>query len=366
MRVIIERRALSALLAVAGRAVSTRSTLPILSHVLLRADADGLSATGTDLAVMVTASSRSADVRDQGQVAAPARLLTDLVNGMPDNLLTLTAKKGRLTIEAERTHSTVNGLEGDEFPAAPVAEFAGEIALTGSQFARLVQRSAYAASSDNARPALAGVKLEIGGGRLLAAATDGYRLAVALEEVGEDAKAAALVPAKALIDAERALKNAEAVSIGLADNSVRIQSADAGLTMIAQLIDAKFPDYKAIIPAQHSTSVMVDGQELLHALRVARLFAANSRVTLAFGADGVATVAAEAQETGQTSGSLTAEIDGPAIEIAVNGEYLAQAVAPLAGGRVMLRMTRPDRPMLIMAPEGNGYRAVIMPMQLGR
>jgi DNA polymerase-3 subunit beta len=196
---------------------------------------------------------------------------------------------------------------------------------------------------------------------LMLAATDGYRLSVAKRQEGVNwYEKRVIIPARALAELGRLLKDDSTVTLALTDNQAFFTAGNAELA--TQLIDARFPDYNAIIPKTHDTTADVGVSDFSRALRVAQLFArdAANNVRLAFGAEGI-TIRANAAETGDAEAFAPANIEGPELTIAFNGIYLLDALSHAGADRVELQLTDKNRPGVLVA---EGWTHVIMQMAI--
>lgn len=373
MRLSISQDVLASALGIAGRFVSTRSTLPVMSHVLLSADADTnrMTVRGTDLATAASVTVPCTELLEPGEMCLPARLLTELVRNLPndgDEGIEIEEHGSPAVITSGRFQSKILSIQADEFPIIPLVLPTADVELDADQFQRMVGRTVFAAANNLGRPTMCGVLTVIDGETLTMAATDGYRLAVASEHIGQEVpSASAIIPAAALREAMRVAIDAEPMRIGLDAN--RATFSCHGVTITAQLIEAKYPDYKAIMPAGGTTIVTTDVASLAHALKVGDLFTDKARRIVLSIEDGSLRVQSQAAETGDTDIELPAETDGPALAIAFNAAYLREVLAVLGTGLVIMRFRDANRPVLIRpmsvgGDEDGSYTHVLMPMSM--
>ena len=365
MQATIEQGLLARALAVAGRAVSTRSSLPVLANVMLAADGNTLTVTGTNLEMAVSCAVR-ADVTEPGELTAPAKLLTDWVTHVLPGPVELGVDKAKLTLKCGRSQSRMNTIDATAFPLIPVAAAEASMDLSAEQFVRLVERSAYAAAAQDGRASLTGILTTADGDYLTMVATDGYRLAVAQEQAkGQPAQA--LIPARAMLEAARIAKGAADVTLGFEPGrvSLAIRTETETTLIVTQLIDAKYPDWTAIVPKHHTSSAGIDAREFARLLKLAKLFAredaAKNRVVFRLLPDAVS-LAAESGERGSNESEMSATLDGNPLEFALSGEYTTQAVDAAGVERLVIEGTLPNRPIVLRIPDSDSYTAVIMPM----
>jgi DNA polymerase III subunit beta len=355
----------------ATRTVGARVTLPALSGVLLEAADGRLTCRATDLEVAAEISI-PVEVEEPGRVLLPGRLLAQLVARFPNAPVHLDGDTERVEITCGRATFHVRGMQVEDFPtlAAP-AEDATRGVLKADAFARLVSQVARAASSDDGRPVLTGVQLDASGGTLTAAATDSYRLAVRSVAFDEAVEGVALVPARSLQEAAKAAGEVGgSVTIVLEEGQVSFLFGDRRLT--TKLIEGSFPNYRALLPDAHETSVVVDRAGLAEALQRVAIVAmgqANTPVTLHFG-DGSVDLQATNQEMGDAAEALPAEIDGEGLSISFNPAFLLAGLD--ATGTELIRIELRDglKPAVLKPqPDDDGDRIddltyLLMPMRV--
>ncbi|MGQ9491655.1 MAG: DNA polymerase III subunit beta [Anaerolineae bacterium] len=394
MRLSILQENLSKGLSIVGRAVSSRSTLPVLSNILFSTDEERLKLAATNLEVGVNCW-LGAQVIDDGAITLPARLLTDWVNSMqPDRIdMELNVRTMSVHLKCGRSESNIKGIDASEFPLIPTADGEKAVALPPATLRKIIEQVVFAAADakDTSRPALTGVLTRFEGDRLTLAATDGYRLSVRRTILPTPAPAdlSVIIPARSLAEVSRISAEADPdrpveLAVAAARNQVLFRLYGKGegekgafyqVDLVSQLIDAKFPDFTAIMPKSYTTRTVLDSAAFLRALKVASLFArdASDRVllTVAPGSEtvpGQVTVRATSAEAGDNVSELDALVEGVPLEIAFNVRYLMEAISAIDTPQVVLETTRPDRPGLFR-PVGTGpeeFTHVIMPMQLSR
>jgi DNA polymerase III subunit beta len=364
VRLVSPKEELAAKLAAAGRAASSKSTIQILSHVLLRAEDGwcGLAATDMELSLRVPV---SATVEQPGAVVLP-RLAADIVRSMADGPVTLEhrAGEGVVSVSGGGSSFSLNCLQANDFPELPADEGTG-LSLPAPALVETIDRVARAASRDETRPVLTGVLLRIAPDGLTMVATDSYRLAVRqapLEDPPPEAREA-IVPARALTEVARmapALK-AESIEVVLTETQALFRVGDLRLT--SRLIDGQFPDHRQLVPDAFEHEVAFDRGELLGVLtRIGVLAQRNTPVRLAF-APGAVTVSAISDQVGEGHESLPVAFSGEPLEMGFNVEFLRAGVESVTGDEVRLGLISPLRPGLLRGA-GDDYRYLLMPIRL--
>ncbi|WP_217914305.1 DNA polymerase III subunit beta [Miltoncostaea marina] len=364
MRLVSPKEELAGKLAVAGRAASAKSTIQILSHVLLRAE-DGrceLAATDMELSLRVPL---EASLESPGAVVLP-RLTGDIVRTMADGPVTLEHRTGEgiVSLTGGGSSFTLNCLQASDFPELPADEGAG-LSMPAAVLVEAIDRVARAASRDETRPVLTGVLVRLGPDGLTMVATDSYRLAVRqapLESPPADTREA-IVPARALSEVSRlvGVAKADAVEVVLGESQALFRIGDVRLT--SRIIEGQFPDHRQLVPDTFEHDVAFDRGELLGVLtRIGVLAQRNTPVRLAF-EDGSVTISATSDQVGEGRESLPAAFSGDPLEIGFNVEFLRAGVESVDGDEVRLGLISPLRPGLLRGAEDD-YRYLLMPIRL--
>src|SRR5712692_10488592 len=353
MKVTCRPAVLGQALQVVSRAISSRTTLPILNNILVETTSEGLALTATNLEIGIR-KLVPAEVSMEGSTTAPARLLTDFVSTLPDQDLemTLDGATQSLNLRCARFDTHIKCIEAEEFPPGPRPDEGDKIEV----------------ALDEARPVLTGVLVHIQGGGLTFAATDGHRLAVSkLGASGAgDLEASLIVPARALAELSRVLKGEPGrveVIISKARNQIFFKAGSSELT--SRLIDGKYPNYAQVIPSKSSTTVKVSTSELTQTVRAVSLFARDSANVIRVKAQpGSLVLSATTNEVGDSRAEMTADVDGSDIQIAFNARYVLDALGVLGENEVELLFDGPLSPGLLRPPGKEHYLYVIMPVRV--
>jgi DNA polymerase-3 subunit beta len=356
-------------LSVVSRAVSTRSTLPVLANVLLKTEDAGLKLTATNLEIGITYWVPG-KIDSDGATTVPAKLLTDYVNALQGGErvdLELTAGQ-TLHLRAGRYESHIKGIDADEFPAIQTAGDRPTTRIAQNVLRQALEETAFAAASDEARPILTGVLARFEGDTLTLAAADNYRIAVKtipiLDPVPETS---VVIPARALNELVRILSETDQpIEIVLAQARNQILFHLDGIDLVSRLIDGQFPNYQQVLPQSHTTRAVLDREELLRAVRPAALIAHESAniVKLQIEANGHAgiTVSANA-EVGDHVGQVEAAVEGDGTTIAFNARYLADVLTNVDAEQFALELNGPLSPGVFKPVGDDKYVHVVMPVR---
>jgi DNA polymerase-3 subunit beta len=370
-------------LTVVGRVVPSKSTLPVLSNVLLSTRDGELQLTANNLELSV-AHRVPAAIGREGEITLPARLLTDYINLLGHGQkveLDLNARTHKVHLACGRYEANVAGIDAEDFPPVPAVSGGQSFSIPAGVLKQAIEDVVFAAAPDDTRPVLAGVLVKMGEGSLTLAAADGFRLAVRIVELpsgGPDLQM--IVPARTLTEVARILAGAgddDEVQINTTPNGNQIYFAFGKTEVTSRLIEGNFPDYQRIIPSDAKTNVKISTTDFLRATRAATVFARdNSNIVrlecsppkdnaeLALGSVLVKSTSAE---MGDNEGNLDASVQGDDTQIAFNGRYLRDALEAIDTDMVVLQITGPSSPGIIKpATDSNGYIHVIMPMHVAR
>lgn len=382
MKVQVLQENLQRGLNIVGRAVASRSTLPITANVLFATDRGRLRLAATDLDIHMSAWV-GAKIDEEGATTIPARLISDFVSQLPPATVNLEIppRSRQVRLECARNESTINAMDAEDFPRIPELKDGVSIELDPRTLRRAIERVEFAAASDDSRPVLTGVHVKTDGPRLTMASADGFRLAVSDITLAKAPTEAVevIVPARALRELARLIADVtEPVEMRINPQRTQVQFAMTDVELVAQLIQGTFPNYNQLIPAEHATRCVVNVDEFKREARIAAIFARDGsgiiRLQMHAGAGmpGRLCVSARADEIGDNTGEIDAVVEtstGESAKIAFNTRYLSDVLNALSG-KVALEMTSPSsqgvfRPVddAGKALEGDDrYVHVVMPM----
>ena len=359
-------------LAIVGRAVATRTTLPITQNVLLVTDQYRLKLTATNLEIAVS-TWIGAQVEEEGSITVPAKLLTEFVSSLPGDKIDIaqTSKPLGLQIKCARFDASIHGVDADEFPPIPGVDDGIGANIDPVVLKNAISQVVFAAATEDSRPVLTGIKVEIEGSDFTLAAADGFRLAVhkgsLQENVSEDLNF--IVPAKTLAEIGRLIGDQdEAIEVIVSAAKTQVLFKLRNIEVVSQLVQGTFPNYSQLIPQTYGTRSVVGLQEFLRASRSASIFARDGsgiirlHMTPAQGGGGTIQVSSKAEEVGNNFGEIDAKIEGEESQIAFNSKYLMDVLSVIGVGEVALETTTASNPGVIKLAESESYIHVVMPM----
>ena len=360
-------------LSIVGRAVATRSTLPITQNILLIADSSRLKLSATNLEIAIT-SWVGAKVEEEGSITAPARLLIDFVSSLPNDLIEVTLPSNSQTLElkSSRFQAHINGIDAQDFPSTPQISDGITTSIEATALREAIRQVSFAATTEEARPVLTGTNTEIEGAQLHLVATDGFRLAMhkttIISPVTETITV--IIPARTLNELSRLLADQEEpVEITMSQQKSQILFRLKSAEIVSQLIPGSFPNYSQVIPQSYTTRAVVDTEKFLQVVKISSIFARDAsgivRLVVTPGGElgkGTITVSAQAEEVGENTSDIDALIDGEEAKIAFNSKYLSDVLAVVPQAQVALEVTTPSSPGVIRPIGVENYVHVIMPM----
>ena len=362
-------------LGMVSKAVSPRSTLPVLANVLVATDAGRLRLSATNLELGISCWIPGT-ISEEGAVTVPARTFADLVNALPPEpiQLALNTRTQTLNVRCGTNSTDIKGIDAQEFPPMPVPDLAEGVSLNVADFKEMIQQVVFAASGDEARPVLQGVLMTINESEVTLAATDGFRISVrkALLANPVRQKVSVIIPARALSELARIAADGEQtviMNIPSGRGQVIFHLKDAEL--VSQLIDGNFPDYKVIIPRATKTHTVVSTAGFLKACKQAEIIAREGnnvvRINLLSQGEepGVVEISAQSEETGASEVKVDATIDGQPLLVAFNVRFLREVLEVIKTPNVAIETNQNNTPAIIKPIGDEDFVHVIMPMHLG-
>ena len=377
MKVSCLQENLSRGLGTVARAVAPRSTLPVLSNVLVASDKGRLRLSATNLEMGISYWI-GAKIEEEGATTVPARTFVDLVNTLPNDtvLMDLTVRNQTLNVRCGAFNNDIKCIDAHDFPPLPPSELDDGLDLNIEDLRKMINQVTLAASTDDARPVLTGVLVEVEGSEMTFAAADGFRLSVRKATLSSAALEPihAIIPARALNELARIVGTGEdSVTMTMPPNRGQVIFRAKDVEVVSQLIEGTFPDYRGIIPANHVTRTILPTSAFLKACKAADIFAReaahSARVRVTPGTDlepGTVEVSATAAETGSNETTVDATIEGDPVEIAFNVRFLVDVLSVIDTPNVALETTGPSAPGVLRPVGQDDFLHVIMPMHLGR
>ena len=371
MKISLEQSELQNALSTCLNVVEKKATMPILTNVLLTAKENCLTISATDLEITAVINV-PAETSGSGATTVNAKIFGDIVRELPEGKVNLELADGeRLSIKAGGANLKINGVSAEEFPSLPGIGINVTTSISATQFLDMINKTIYAASSDETCFNLTGVYFckveEAGQDCLRLVSTDGHRLAIITRPLGElKVEQGVIVPKKGLSEIRRFLADlADAeIGIGLQDGFLIIDTQDAKFSM--RLIDGEFPDYQQVIPKETTSTAKVDSVLLSKALRRVSLLVTDKMkgVRLNFASNSLK-ISSSSPELGEADEEISIEYQGDPVEVGFNAVYLQDIAASLGEDQQLeIELSGSLGPGKLLAASDPGYYAVVMPMRL--
>ncbi len=348
------------------KAVSTKSSLAVLTCIKIEAQGNMLYFSATDLEMGIQCNT-PADVSEEGVIIVPARYFAEIVKKLPDSLITIyLANDNKLIINFDQSQLTLNTLPPDDFPNIP--DFKGEnvIEVNSAILKKMIRQTVFAAGVDEFRPLFTGILCEVKDNILRMIATDTHRLALrqGTPQKNPDEDVSFIVPAKMLSEVARLIyEDDETCYICLYKNLVSFTIAN--IRIICRLLDGQFPDYKQVIPVQYKTKALIKVKNLQNALDRVSLFTMSNdnSNTIHINVENNLITASSQSELGQGYEQLNIETEGIPVMISFNARYLLDVFKILESETATIEFTGPLSPCIIRPTENDNFLYLVLPVR---
>ncbi len=375
MHFSIEKKHFKSLVKPAIAATEKRASIPILGYILLSANEDELKASGTDMDIYISTKRESQTIEENGEVCIPASILSDILEKMPDGIVTCIKNDEKHTLQITgqggKPRFVLKTMDPENYPefdsGSPTHTFTIDKLIIDS----IVGKTAYAVSKEETRYYLNGIYLHHNEGELIAAATDGHRLAQKKNIMPELTKGHAedmpsiIIPIKTV----KAIKDLHAadgyMAIGISKEKIKVTTENQELT--SRLIDGTYPDYERVIPTDNDITIPVNKTQLENAIACAAILSsASNGIKLHFTDNKLFVTSSSIEGHIAEDNVLLAEQCASSIEIGTNNKYLSKAINTFNGEEILFQMSDSNSPIIITSEteEDIGYLSVLMPMRV--
>lgn len=365
MKFSINKGELQNALAVVSKGISTRSTLPSLAGVYLKAQGNQLTleTTNLDLSIRHTV---MALVEEEGTALLPGKLFGDIVKSLPDASVTVSATHEEAYITCDKSSFAIQALNPDDFPGFPHVQTSQEISVDFPVFSSMVKKVARNVSRDESRPILTGVLVNYENGRLRMVATDSYRLAITdvAVQAGEVEGFECVIAGGFMLDLAGLPKTEDPITLALAENQILVRCGET--VFVNRRIEGQYPPYQKLLPDGYSTRARLQVSDLAASIKRASLMG-NSSSPVRFDlnvASQTLQVSAMTQDVGSAKEIVSASIEGEDMEIAFNFGYALEGLAGVEGDEVYMELQSSTKPGILRAIEPENYLFLIMPVRI--
>ncbi len=368
MKLFCAQRELDNALNIVNKAINPNNTLPVLNNILLRAEGKKLYFSATNLEIAISCSI-DADVRAEGAITIPAKLITSYIALLTDEKVELIAGEGvSLSINSSSSHTKIKCISADEFPLIPKVEKGQEFSISIDDFYSAISETVFAASMNTSRPVLSGIFFSTSGSVLKMVSTDSYRLAEKkvnlVKKTSEDISC--IVPARTTMELGKIITKSDdkEVKVNISKNQILFKVG--GVELISRLIEGKFPDYQKIIPKESKTSFEVSVEDLSLVLKRVSLFARenNNSVRLNVTNDGKLVVSSEETKVGEEKADVVVKVTGENNKISLNAQYLLDVLTYVNDSKVTIILNDTVSPAVVRPVKEDDYVYIIMPLKV--
>lgn len=365
MKIICNKQQLTEAVSNVQRAVSTKSSIPALEGILLRAEGNSVTLCGYDLELGMT-TVIEASVEQPGSLILSARLFGDIVRRLPAEQVCIASDEKHITaITCGPSEFSIVGIPAEEYPEIPSITSETSIDLPHNLLKSMIRQTIFAVADTDAKPIHTGTMFELDGTALRLVSVDGYRLAIREEPVQCAEPTSFVVPGKTLSEVNKLLSDSNEETLSILVGRRHILFKIGCYTVISRLLEGEFLDYKAAIPAASGTEVLVKTRGLMDSVERVSLLITDrlkSPVRCVFQDNEIKISCSTAM--GRANDQLEAEITGPNVEIGFNNRYLLDALRNADGDEVRVQLNGPLSPMKVLPREGNSFLFLVLPVRL--
>lgn len=365
MKIVCSTETLSQACQNVQRAVSTKTSIPAIEGILLKAENGRLYLTGYDLEVGIN-TSIEAKVEQDGSIILNARYLCDIIRRLPDEEVEIEADARQLCyIRSGETNYSLNGISAEEYPELPSVTGGAPVIIDQGILKNMIRQTIFAVADNNSNVVYTGIKFEIEKNQIKLIAVDGVRLAIRTEEIDYDGEELSfIVPGKTLSEVMKLIDEEEAdVSLGVGKRHIVFEVN--GYSIVSRLLEGEFLDYKSAVPASFATTVRVSTKTLMSSIdRTSLLITDRLKSPVRCIFDDNTIKISSITSLGTANDKIFAQIDGERIEIGFNNRFLIEALRVCDTDEVLIKLNSPVSPIIILPPDGESFLFLVLPVRL--
>ena len=368
MKLFCAQKNLDYALNVVNKAINPNNTLPVLNNVLIKAEKNKLFFSATNLEIAISCSI-DADIKSDGAITVPAKLITSYVSLLTDERVELSVVDGlNLNIVSSSSNTKIKCINSDEFPLIPKLEKNKFFIVNINEFYEAINETVFAASVNTSRPVLSGVYMSLAPNTLKLVSTDSYRLAEKKIPMtgGSGTDLDCIVPARTMNELGKIISKSTDKEVRIDVSKNQILFTIGGVELISRLIEGKFPDYKKIIPTEEKSKFEVSVEDLSLVLKRVSLFARenNNSVMLNVSEDGKLIVSSEETKVGEEKAEVLVKLQGSSNKISLNAQYLLDVLNYVSDEKIDIIINDKESPAVVRPVKSEGYIYIIMPLKV--
>jgi DNA polymerase-3 subunit beta len=365
LNIVCDKALLSAAIDGVSKAVTLRSSIPVLEGILLKAEGFQLTLTGYDLEMGIT-KTIEANVRETGEIVLSAKLLSDMVHRMPGGDVTIiVADNGKTTIQSGVAQFEIQSISAADFPDLPNTGAEEQtLSMKATEMRDIIDRTLYAVSQDDKKPAHTGELFEILPDKLTVVALDGYRLAIVERSLTASKDIRIIIPAKTMTEVQHLLPDDDNEEVYLFANRRYAVFKTNGYTIMSRLIEGEFLNFRNVLPDGYRTRVTVDCKEFIDTIERASLIITErlkNPLRILF-EQGKVTVRCQTS-LGKVVDEFSCKMEGEEVEIGFNNRYLLDALRNAACEQVVFEISGPLSPVKILPVNGTDFTYLVLPVR---
>ncbi len=364
MKFICERQKLNEAVTNVQRAVSSKSTMPALEGILIKAEQDHIDLCGYDLEIGIT-TSVNARVSEKGSIVINAKLFSDIIRKMPENEISIeTNDKLMVYIVSGKVDYKIIGISADEYPELPSVTGSENIYIDGETLNSMIRQTKYAIADNDIKPAHKGSLFEIENGNIKVISVDGYRLAIRNEKINYDGEKSFIVPGKSLSEVTKLIsEETKDVTITIGGRHIVFHIDD--YSVITRLIEGEFMNYKAALPKQHITELKVNTRKFINSIeRMSLLLTDKLKSPIRCRIENGLIKTSCNTSLGQAYDEFETEVSGEDVEIGFDNKFMLDAMRYTETDEVKIQINGPLSPILILPSEGDSFLFLVLPVRL--
>lgn len=356
-----------------SRVVSTKPGLPILNNIFLETEKGKLTMKSTDLELSIT-TWIGADVKDDGKITLPAKQLSEFVNSIPEEVVNVEVEKQNFNISTSNNSASFNTMPSDDFPSIPTVEKKKDpfIQINSADLVMAINRVAFAAATDDIKPVLTGVKVEIDEKEVSLIATDGLRLSKQVIKTSKGEKKEFLVPVRAFTELSHIINEMggeeDLISIYLIEDKNQVMFRVGDIDLVSRLIDGEFPEYQQIIPTGYKTNCEIQKEEFLNSLKVVNIIARSvlgNKMILNIDPKGnKISLSATQADLGKNESTFECKAQGDELKIAFSSKLLTDILNHVDSEDIIFECSEAVRPGVFKIKGDDNFIHLVMPMML--
>ncbi|MFT2008756.1 DNA polymerase III subunit beta [Pontibacter sp. 13R65] len=370
MKFIVTSSALLKQLSSINGVVTNNPVVPILENFLFEINDSTLTITASDLETsMIT--ELQVEARESGRIAAPAKILLETLKNLPDQPVTFTIDEETYTIEISSANGRykLSGENATDFPRVPVVKGGNAIEIPSNVLARAINKTIFAVSNDELRPAMTGIFVQLRSDNVTFVATDGHRLLrYRRHDISTSQEASLIIPRKAFTLLKSTLPS-EATTVRVEFNNSNAFFSFDNIRMICRLIDERYPDYENVIPVQNPNKLVIDRADLLSSVRRISIYSNKTthQIRLKLTGSDLQVSAEDLDFSNEANERLSCQYEGEDMEIGFNAKFLLEMLNNMDSDEISFELSTPNRAGLLMPlanEENENVLMLVMPVML--